>query len=131
MISDDERAADTAKSSFSKAGPTKTPGRRDPGRKPKQAAGVEAATLPQDTAAEQAGATTHPTAAGLGDKAAAASGEAASRTASAAHWNQATDAVRFDWPAIERVASAAGPNQGMARLLVAARAEGAGSRWPL
>jgi len=39
--------------------------------------------------------------------------------------------VRFDWPAIERTASQDGPNQGMAKLLIAARAEGANSRWPL
>ncbi len=49
----------------------------------------------------------------------------------AAHWDRATDTVRFDWPEIERTASQAGPNQGMAKLLVAARAEGANSRWPL
>ena len=49
----------------------------------------------------------------------------------AAHWDRATDTVRFDWPAIERTAAANGPNQGMAKLLVAARAEGARSRWPL
>ena len=48
----------------------------------------------------------------------------------AAHWDRATDRVRFDWPTIERVAAQGGPNQGMAKLLVAARAEGAGSRWP-
>jgi len=39
--------------------------------------------------------------------------------------------VRFDWSAIERTAAQEGPNQGMAKLLVAARAEGANSRWPL
>ena len=50
--------------------------------------------------------------------------------APAARWNWATDRVQFDWPAIERVAAQGGPNQGMAKLLVAARAEGAGSRWP-
>ena len=49
----------------------------------------------------------------------------------AVHWDRATDAMRFDWPAIERTAAADGPNQGMAKLLVAARAEGAKSRWPL
>jgi len=57
--------------------------------------------------------------------------QAAARTASAARWDRATDAVEFDWPEIERVAAHDGPNQGMAKLLVAARAEGAGSRWPL
>ena len=48
----------------------------------------------------------------------------------AAHWDRTTDQVRFNWPVIERVAAQAGPNQGMAKLLVAARAEGAQSRWP-
>ena len=49
----------------------------------------------------------------------------------AAHWDRATDTVRFDWPEIERTASQEGPNQGLAKLLVAARAEGANSHWPL
>jgi len=50
---------------------------------------------------------------------------------SAAQWDRTTDAVRFDWPAIEQIATHEGPNQGMAKLLIAARAEGANSRWPL
>ena len=49
----------------------------------------------------------------------------------AAHWDRTTDAVQFDWPAIEQTASHEGANQGMAKLLIAARAEGANSRWPL
>jgi len=49
----------------------------------------------------------------------------------AARWDRATDTVQFDWPEIERTASQDGPNQVMAKLLVAARAEGAHSRWPL
>ena len=49
----------------------------------------------------------------------------------AAQWDRTADTVRFDWPTIERVAAQGGPNQGMAKLLVAARAEGARSRWPL
>ena len=49
----------------------------------------------------------------------------------AAQWDRATDTVRFDWAKIERTASQDGPNQAMAKLLVAARAEGANSRWPL
>lgn len=48
-----------------------------------------------------------------------------------AQWDRATDTVRFDWPEIDRTALQEGPNQGMAKLLVAARAEGANSRWPL
>jgi len=50
---------------------------------------------------------------------------------SAARWDSASDRVTFDWPAIERTAARDGPNQAMAKLLVAARAEGANSRWPL
>ncbi len=49
----------------------------------------------------------------------------------AVQWDRATDTVRFDWAEIERTASQDGPNQVMAKLLVAARAEGANSRWPL
>jgi len=49
----------------------------------------------------------------------------------AAQWDRAKDTVRFDWAEIERTASQDGPNQVMAKLLVAARAEGANSRWPL
>jgi len=49
----------------------------------------------------------------------------------AARWDKATDTVQFDWPEIERTAAQPGPNQPMAKLLVAARAEGANSRWPL
>ncbi len=48
-----------------------------------------------------------------------------------AQWDRATDTVRFDWVEIERTVSQDGPNQVMAKLLVAARAEGANSRWPL
>lgn len=49
----------------------------------------------------------------------------------AVHWDRATGAIQFDWPAIEQIASHEGVNQGMAKLLVAAREEGANSRWPL
>ena len=56
--------------------------------------------------------------------------EASAPSKPAAHWDQVTDRVRFDWPAIERVAAEGGPNQAVAKLLVAARAEGARSRWP-
>ena len=48
----------------------------------------------------------------------------------AARWDRTTDRVQFDWPAIEQAAAQDGPNQGTAKLLVAARAEGARSRWP-
>lgn len=49
----------------------------------------------------------------------------------AAQWDRATDTVQFDWAAVEQTASQDGPNQVMAKLLIAARAEGANSRWPL
>ena len=48
----------------------------------------------------------------------------------AAQWDPAADTVQFDWAEIEQTASRPGPNQVMAKLLVAARAEGANSRWP-
>jgi hypothetical protein len=57
--------------------------------------------------------------------------DAATSAKPAAQWDRATDTVRFDWAEIERTASQDGPNQVMAKLLVAARAEGATSRWPL
>ena len=56
---------------------------------------------------------------------------AATAAQPAAHWDRATDTVRFEWAAIEQTAARDGPNQTMAKLLVAARAEGANSRWPL
>ncbi len=49
----------------------------------------------------------------------------------AARWDRASDRVSFDWPATERTAAQHGPNQAIAKLLLAARAEGAQSRWPL
>ena len=56
--------------------------------------------------------------------------EASGSLAPAARWDRATGVVGFDWAAIEQLAAQGGSNQGMAKLLVAARAEGAGSRWP-
>ncbi len=150
------------------AAPTKAPGRRGPGRKPKQAAGSEAAASIQDGAMElqdqtpdqpEAEASLDLTGADAPAAAVAAQAEAAVGrdpvqpdrgpvssadeaaqsvpkaetpvpAKPAAHWDQMTDKVQFDWPAIERVAAQDGPNQVMAKLLVAARAEGAGSRWP-
>ncbi|MGI4795338.1 MAG: hypothetical protein ACRYG8_14945 [Janthinobacterium lividum] len=49
---------------------------------------------------------------------------------SVAKWNAAMGTISFDWPAIEQTAAAQGPNQVMAKLLLAARAKGANSRWP-
>ena len=143
------------------ADPTKVPGRKGPGRKPKQAVGAEVAPLLQNGAAEpqsqapgqpateassnlagddvsaaaavpQAETAADNEPARLADEAAQSvpEAEASVPAAPAAHWDRTTDRVQFDWPAIERVAAQGGPNQGMATLLVAARAEGAGSRWP-
>jgi hypothetical protein len=56
-------------------------------------------------------------------------GTPASRS-SAARWDPVTGTPTFDWPRIEQVAATEGPNQSMAKLLLAARAEGANSRWP-
>ena len=49
---------------------------------------------------------------------------------SAARWDADSEMATFDWPNIEQVAATNGPNQVMAKLLLAARAEGANSRWP-
>ncbi|MGI4802925.1 MAG: hypothetical protein ACRYG8_54610, partial [Janthinobacterium lividum] len=59
-----------------------------------------------------------------------ADAEAPAATSSAAKWNAATGAISFDWPAIEQAAATNGLNQAMAKLLLAARDEGANSRWP-
>ena len=56
--------------------------------------------------------------------------EPPAETHAAAQWHAETGTVTFDWPAIEQVAAAEGPNQPMAKLLLAARTEGATSRWP-
>lgn len=56
--------------------------------------------------------------------------DAAAPSKPAARWDAATDTVQFDWPEIEQTASRPGPNQVMAKLLIAARTEGASSRWP-
>ena len=60
----------------------------------------------------------------------APAGNASTPAKAATRWDRDADTVTFDWPTIERTASRNGPNQAMARLLVAARAEGANSRWP-
>ena len=56
--------------------------------------------------------------------------EPAATASAAASWNAATGTASFDWLRIEQVATTEGPNQAMAKLLLAARAEGANSRWP-
>ena len=69
--------------------------------------------------------------AGMDDAPPAASQDGSEPAKPAARWDRAADTVQFDWPEIERTAAQDGPNQIMAKLLVAARAEGANSRWPL
>jgi len=78
-------------------------------------------------------ATPEPTSASAASNAApsGSSQNAATSAQPAAQWDRATDTMRFDWAEIERTASQDSPNQVMAKLLVAARAEGANSRWPL
>ena len=158
---------DDAGPEASKTGPAKTPGRRGPSRKPKQAASAEAApAVPDSAAASQGQASRQPEAEAIpdliGDDASTAAvasqaeaaadsdpvepdlglGRAADKAAQpfpeagafvpakpAAHWDRTTDRVQFDWATIERAAAQDGANQGMAKLLVAARAEGAQSRW--
>ncbi len=61
---------------------------------------------------------------------AAPAADATTASKPAAQWDHSTDTAHFDWPEIERTASEQGPNQVMAKLLIAARAEGANSRWP-
>ena len=161
-------ASDDAGAEAPKAGPAKAPGRKGQGRKPRQAAGAEAAPSIQDDIAEPQGQAPGqpedeasldltgddaPAAATASQADAAADSDpvqpgrdpvspvtetaqsvldtdASVPAAPAAHWDRTTDRVQFDWPAIERVAAQDGPNQAMAKLLVAARAEGTSSRWP-
>ena len=154
-------APDDAGADAPKAGPAKAPGRKGQGRKPRQAAGGEAApslqdgaTGPRDQAPREPKAGTSPDLGGDDMPMAAAASQAeaaadrdpvspASEAAQsvpetgasapaepAARWDRTTDRVRFDWLVIERTAARGGPNQAIAKLLVAARAEDAQSRWP-
>ena len=85
---------------------------------------ADAATGPEPVDADAAVAEAKPTPAPSPAETAAAPSK------SAAHWDPAAGTVQFDWAEIEQTASRPGPNQVMAKLLVAARAEGANSRWP-
>ena len=124
------------------------PVRGKPGRKPKpqpEAALPAEATLPDSMVAQASGQDDmiaemaypvsadagSPSSSDAGDPAPALGHNMASTAKPAARWDQAADTVQFDWPEIERTAAQDGPNQAMAKLLVAARAEGAHSRWPL
>ena len=136
------------------APPDEAPARSKPGRKPKMRpeAALPAVDEPPAMSVDQPGAMPEPAPgeddamiAEMAGPVSAGDGESADTNAMppasgpggseplqpAAWWDRASDQVRFDWPAIEHTASQEGPNQAMAKLLVAARAEGAHSRWPL
>lgn len=99
----------------------------DPGKQPvADVDPLEAAAGPTPVEDAPIPDTTNPIGAGASD----AGLDSGSTATPAAQWDRATDTVRFNWADIERTASQDGPNQAMAKLLVAARAEGAGSRWP-
>ena len=150
--SDDAGGTDTAGATSDMATMEDMPVRRRPGRPRQQAAELSAS--PQEDADSQpepdagrSGALITPAPAGddamiaemaypvsadVGSDAAPPSSyqDTAHPAQPAAHWDRATDTVRFRWAEIERTAAQSGPNQAMAKLLVAARAEGANSRWP-
>ena len=140
-------ATDDAGTDVPPVAATKAPGRRGPGRKPKQAASAETAPAVPDLIEDEAPAAAVSQADAAADSDPVQPGrdptspvsetaqrfpeaEAPVPAKPAVHWDRATDTVEFDWPAIERAAAQDGVNQGMAKLLVAARAEGAQSRWP-
>lgn len=135
--------------------PVEKPARGKPGPKPKPRSKAAAPALPEqddgqpDIVLEQApdqddamiaemaypvsadvGGATTSSDNGMYDASSAASQGGSEQAKSAARWDRAADKVQFDWPEIERTALQNGPNQVMAKLLVAARAEGANSRWP-
>lgn len=108
------------------------PGDAEPAAETEDAA-LSAEAADEDGPAAGSGANARNAAGGKPADEAAPSSVVSGPTASsrpAAHWDRATGTVQFDWPEIERTASQDGPNQVMAKLLVAARAEGAHSRWP-
>ncbi len=98
------------------------------GRTSKRPAKAAISSVFQSDAAKQTVAEVDPLEAAVGP--APSQGDAADAAKPAAQWDRATGTVRFDWAEIERTAAQEGPNQAMAKLLVAARAEGASSRWP-
>ncbi len=129
----------TAAASLSRDEPRRATGKR--GRKPKDAepaaepedAVLAARTVDEDGLAAGSGAGDQNAVEGKpADKATAflAMSTPMASSKPAVHWDQATGTVQFDWPEIERAASQDGPNQAVAKLLVAACAEGAQSRWP-
>lgn len=115
------------------------PARRGRPRKTPQAAPMPTSEDSSDTAmdvmhADTANGSEMPASSGdqhaAADKPVAETMPALAASKSAVKWDQKTDTAHFDWSEIERTASQQGPNQVMAKLLIAARAEGANSRWP-
>ena len=149
---EDAGEAGTAGATPGAAAMEDVPTRRRPGRPRKQAAGPssslqeDAGSQPESEAGRPDALTTpasagddamiaemaYPVTAGVGSGAAPPPNDqdTAHPAQPAAHWDRATDTVRFRWAEIERTAARDGPNQAMAKLLMAARAEGANSRWP-
>ena len=100
--------ADTTRPALAKARRVRKPAEQASSEPPASAdKGTEAAIAPSSVAAADA-----------------------ASSAAAARWDAETGTATFDWPAIEAVAAIGGANQSMAKLLLAARAEGANSRWP-
>ena len=157
VMDSDDAAGSTVDADGTIADPIAAPIRKRPGPKPKPRAGaIEAAPLQEDAEAKPGWTARVPdatpelmpaandaphvepatleTVPSLTASEVASPGpgqNAATAAQPAAHWDRATDTVRFEWAAIEQTAAQDGPNQAMAKLLVAARAEGANSRWPL
>ncbi len=115
--------------------PAATPVRGDAAAKPGRRTGRPAKALDQspvkDAKPAKAPRRSKPPAAAPAEQPPASPHEPAAKAQPAVQWDHATDTVRFDWPAIEQMASRDGPHQGTAKLLIAARAQGANSRWPL
>ena len=140
MMDSDDALGGNVDADGSIADPVAAPVRKRPGPKPKQRASAAEAAPSQDNADAKPGREAQAPDAAPNPMSASATGNAASSDSSqnvatpaqpVAQWDRATDTVRFDWAEIERTASQDGPNQVMAKLLVAALAEGANSRWPL
>ncbi len=131
------KATRAAEAAVLDATPTSTPARR--GRPPRAKTMLQPPaedSMAASMGVEDAGTATEPDTAPMSEPTGAAeptlapAETTAAPSKSAAQWDPAADTVQFDWPEIEQTASRPGPNQVMAKLLVAARAEGANSRWP-
>jgi len=153
-VEDDDTASAAAAAAVAAAAEGSTPARGRRGRKPGPRADAREPALPFAASMHRVAAEASPSADGpepagdegdamIAERAVPVSGgsddgtglkeheDATAPATPAARWDRASDTVSFDWPAIERTAAQQGANQAMARLLIAARAEGAHSRWPL